>query len=174
MRRDYFDRYAASMPTLTAIRRQSAWFNQARVNFLPTNTAVGHSTVSTRTDPRVHGITGVSVYDRTRRQRHDMFARKMPQDLMTLTLADVWQLATAGRSIILAQGSIDRAATPLAGHGACQLNGATVALASYDQEEGHWKTNDTCFRLPEYLKDRDARSLWAANPEWMGHRIHST
>ena len=174
MRRDYFDRYAASMPTLTAIRQHSAWFNQARVNFLPTNTAVGHSTISTGTDPRVHGITGVSVYDRTRRQRHDMFAREMPQDLMALTLADVWQLATAGRSIILAQGSIDRAATPLAGHGACQLNGAPVVLASYDQQTGNWTTNPDCFRLPEYLKDRNARTLWPASGEWMGHKIDST
>ena len=32
MRRDYFDRYAASMPTLTALRQQSAWFTQAQVN----------------------------------------------------------------------------------------------------------------------------------------------
>src|SRR6202171_2585107 len=46
MRRDYFDKYAGSMPTLTALRRRSAWFTQARVNFLPTNTAVGHSTIS--------------------------------------------------------------------------------------------------------------------------------
>lgn len=173
MRRDYFDRYAASMPTLTAIRRHSAWFDQARVNFLPTNTAVGHSTISTGADPRVHGITGVSVYDRTRRQRHDMFARAMPQVLMALTLADVWQLATAGRSIILAQGSIDRAATPLAGHGACQLNGALVVLASYDQQTGNWTTNPDCFRLPEYLKDRNARTLWPASGEWMGHKIDS-
>src|SRR5437868_42959 len=54
MRRDYFDRYAASMPTLTVLRRQSAWFSQARVNFVPTNTAAGHSTISTGADPRVH------------------------------------------------------------------------------------------------------------------------
>src|SRR5256714_4402937 len=32
MRLDYFDRYAASMPTLTALRKQSAWFTEARVN----------------------------------------------------------------------------------------------------------------------------------------------
>jgi len=89
------------MPTLTAIRQHSAWFNQARVNFLPTNTAVGHSTISTGTDPGVHGITGISVYDRRHRERHDMFAKGMPQDLMALTLADVWQQATAGRAIIL-------------------------------------------------------------------------
>ena len=42
MRRDYFDRYAASMPTLTTLRQQSARFTQARVNVLPSNTAVGH------------------------------------------------------------------------------------------------------------------------------------
>ena len=99
MRGDYFDRYSASMPTLTALRQRSAWFTQARVNFLPTNTAVGHSTLSTGADPRVHGITGVSVYERTQRRRHDFFAGGTPQDLMALTLADVWQLATTGRAI---------------------------------------------------------------------------
>ena len=173
MRRDYFDRYAASMPTLTALRQQSAWFTQARVNVLPSNTAVGHSTISTGADPRVHGITGVSVYDRTHGQRHDLFAGGVPHDLMALTLADVWQLATAGRAIVVAQGSIDRAATPLAGHGACQLNGTPVVLASYDQKTGNWTTNPNCFRLPAYLKDRNASALWQADGERMSHRIDS-
>jgi hypothetical protein len=173
MRRDYFDRYAASMPTLTALRRRSAWFPHAEVNFLPTNTAVGHSTIATGTDPRVHGITGVSVYDRSHSQRHELFAGEAPGDLMALTLADVWQLATAGRAIILAQGSIDRAATPLAGHGGCQLNGTGVVLASYDQQTGDWTTNPDCFRLPSYLKNRNARTLFPPNGEWMGHRIDS-
>ena len=91
MRRDYFDRYASSMPTLTALRQHSAWFTQAQVNVLPSNTAVGHSTISTGTNPRVHGITGVSVYDRTHGRRYDLFAGGLPQDLMALTLADVWQ-----------------------------------------------------------------------------------
>jgi hypothetical protein len=173
MRRDYFDRYAASMPTLTALRQRSAWFTQARVNFIPTNTAVGHSTLSTGTDPRMHGITGVDMYERTQRRRHDFFAGATPQDLVALTLADVWQLETGGRAVILAQGSIDRAATPLAGHGACQLNGAPVVLASYDQETGNWTTNPNCFRLPAYLKDRDSKTLWPTSGEWMGHKIDS-
>jgi arylsulfatase A-like enzyme len=137
MRRDYFDRYAAMMPTLTALRQRGAWFSQAQVNVLSTCTPVGHATIATGTDPGVHGITGVSVYDFRNRRRQDAFAGRVPSDLMTLTLADVWQLATAGRAVILAQGSIDRAATPLAGHGACQLNGAAVVLASYDQDDGH-------------------------------------
>jgi Type I phosphodiesterase / nucleotide pyrophosphatase len=173
MRRDYFDRYAASMPTLTGLRQRSAWFTQAEVNFIPSNTPCGHSTISTGTDPRVHGITGVSVYDRIHRRDHNLFAGRTPQDLMTLTLADIWQLETAGRAVILAQGSIDRAATPLAGHGACQLNGTPVVLASYDRETGAWATNPDCFRLPAYLKDRNAKTLWQTSAEWMGHKIDS-
>jgi hypothetical protein len=96
MRRDYFDRYAASMPTLTALRQRSAWLTQARVNFLPTNTAVGHSTLSTGADPRVHGITAVSVYERTQRRRHDFFAGGTPQDLMVLT----WLMSGSWRRLV--------------------------------------------------------------------------
>lgn len=173
MRRDYFDRHAQVMPTLAALRQRGAWFSQAQVNTLPTNTAVGHSNIATGADPRVHGITGVSVYDRRQHRRRDLFEGRTPQDLMALTLADVWQLATAGRAVILAQGSVDRAATPLAGRGACQLNGAPVVLASYDQEKGGWNTNPDCYRLPGYLADRNARTLWQAGGEWMGRRIDS-
>jgi hypothetical protein len=174
MRRDYFDRHAASMPTLTALRRRSAWFAQAQVNVLPSNTAVGHSTIATGADPGVHGITGQSMYDWEGRRRHDMFVGCDPQDLLAMTIADVWQRATAGRAVILAQGSIDRAATPLAGHGACLQNGTPVVLASYDQQSGGWHSNPACFRLPDYLKDVNASALWKASPEWMGHRIDST
>lgn len=173
MRRDYFDRYADVMPTLSALRRRAAWFSQARMNVLPTNTAVGHSTIATGTDPRIHGVTGNNIYDRFHRRRQDLFGGMMPQVLMALTLADVWQLATSGRAIVLAQGSIDRAATPLAGHGACQPNGAPVVVVSYDEATGAWHSNSDCFRLPEYLKDRNARTLWSGDSEWLHHRIDS-
>jgi hypothetical protein len=96
-----------------------------------------------------------------------------PQVLMALTLADVWQLATSGRAIVLAQGSVDRAATPLAGHGACQLNGAPVVLVAYDEATGAWHSNADCYRLPDYLKDRNASTLWSVEKEWLGHKIDS-
>ena len=173
MRVDYFDRYADSMPTLSELRRRSAWFSQARVNFLPTNTAVGHSTIATGTDPGIHGVTANSIYDRFRHRRQDLFAGMMPQALMGLTLADVWQLTTGGRAIVLAQGSIDRAATALAGHGSCQPGGAPVVLASYDEQTGAWHSNSDCFRFPDYLKDRNASALWSSEKEWLRHRIDS-
>ncbi|MGB8694691.1 MAG: alkaline phosphatase family protein, partial [Steroidobacteraceae bacterium] len=171
MRRDYFDRYATLMPTLTTLRQRGAWFTEAQLNVLPSNTAVGHSTIATGTDPAIHGVTGVNIYDHIGRVRHEMFAGAEPGDLMALTLADVWQFATSGRAIILAQGSIDRAAIPLAGHGACQLNGVQTVLASYDQRTGNWSANPRCFRLPAYLKDVNSSTLWASDVEWMHHKI---
>ena len=173
MRRDYFDRYASEMPTLTALRRRSAWFAQARVNVLPSNTGVGHSTISTGAGPAVHGVTANNFYDRVNRRREDYFSGFSPQVLMALTLADVWQLATSGRAVVIAQGSIARAATPLAGHGACQPIGARVVLAGYDETTGAWRSNTDCFRLPDYLQDRNASALWAADREWQRHRIDS-
>ena len=174
MRRDYFDRYATLMPTLTALRKRGAWFTQAQLSILPSITAVGHSTIATGTDPAIHGVTGVNVYDRIGHVPHEMFAGAEPGDLMALTLTDVWQFATSGRAIILVQGSIDRAAIPLAGHGACQLNGVPTVLASYDQQTGNWNANPRCYRLPAYLKEANASALWAGDAEWMHHRIDTT
>ena len=171
MRRDYFDRYAGMMPTLTALRARGAWFSKAQLSVLPSNTAVGHSTLSTGTDPGVHGITGVNMYDHNCRERYDFFAACNPQDLMAPTLSDVLEHETAGRAIVVAQGSIERAATPLAGHGACQLNGTAVVMAAYDLKTGTWTTNPDCFRLPDYLKDRNASAVWPADGQWMQHKV---
>jgi hypothetical protein len=173
MRRDYFDRYADLLPTLTALRQRGAWFTSAQLDVLPSNTAVGHATISTGSAPGVHGVTGNNIYDPIAHKRRELFAGRMPQDLVAPTLSDVWQSVTSGRAIILAQGSVDRAATALAGHGACRVNGARVVLASYDPQTGGWGTNPDCFRLPEYLKDRNVRSLWPADGQWMHHPIDS-
>jgi hypothetical protein len=171
MRRDYFDRYAMLMPTLTSLRQRGAWFSHAQLNHFPSNTAVGHSTIATGAGPAIHGITGNNTFDRIKRTRHEIFAGAEPGDLMALTLSDVWQFATSGRAVILAQGSIDRAATPLAGHGACQLNGTPVVLAAYDPKTGNWMTNPKCYRLPAYLENRNSSVLWAGDAQWMHHKI---
>ena len=170
-RRDYFDRYVDVLPTLAALRRGGAWFSQAQVNVLPSNTAVGHTTISTGTDPRFHGITGNNGFDHARGQRVELFADMSPKAMMALTLADVWQFSTSGRAVIVAQGSIGRASTPLAGHGACQPNGSAVLMAGYDETTGLWRANEECFRFPAYLKDRQASALWSTSRTWLDHPI---
>jgi hypothetical protein len=77
MRRDYFDHYAKLMPTLTALRRSGAWFSQASVNVIPSNTAVGHSTIATGADPvRIPGPTCLTSCTAVTPD----FSRQSPQD----------------------------------------------------------------------------------------------
>ncbi len=173
MRLDYFDRYARDMQTLSALRKSSAWMTNARIDYLPTNTAVGHSTIATGADPRVHGITGNNLYDRVKRARKDSYAGWDPRDLMALTLGDVWQLEQGGRPVVIALGASVPASTALAGHGSCQMNGAPTILAGYNEQSGRWQTNRACYGAIDPLGNMAARSLWPSNGMWMGHRINT-
>ncbi len=143
----------------------------ARINVLPTNTAVGHSTIATGADPRVHGITGNNLYEATRKARHDMLGGYNPRDLVAPTLGDVWQLQTGGRAIVIGQGSSLPASTALAGHGACQLNGVKVTHSGYDEKAGRWRTNADCFIQPASVAALDASTLFPPDGLWMGHKV---
>jgi hypothetical protein len=171
MRPDYLTRYAKEMPTLSALRARGAWFTHARLNILPSNTAVGHATLATGADPQAHGVTGNNLYERTAKARHDMFEGWNPSDLAAPTLGDVWIRQTGGQAIVIAQGSSVPASTALAGHGACQLNGSKVTHAGYDERSGKWMTKPECFVQPTTVAELDARTLWPADGRWMGHKI---
>jgi hypothetical protein len=174
MRADYFDRHASVLPTLTRLRKQGAWFSNAEVSHLPSITSVGHATIATGTLPGVHGIVANAFFDRITGQATDVYPNLSPRLLMALTLADAWNLETDGRATIIGQGSTPRAAVGLAGHGACLLNGRPVIAVSYNEKSGGWETNSECYRLPDYLKDRNSRVLWEGTDGlWMGHPIGS-
>jgi predicted AlkP superfamily pyrophosphatase or phosphodiesterase len=160
------------MPTLARLRRDGAWFANTNVDYLPTITGLGHTTVSTGTDPRYHGTTGNSLFDRVALKAQDTFAGNSPRDLMALSLADAWNLQTRGRAVIVAQGSSVPAAVGLAGHGACLFGAQPIRMVSYSRQSGAWTSNDACYVFPEYLKQRNTRELWeAAGGAWMGHDI---
>jgi hypothetical protein len=46
-------------------------------------------------------------------------------------------------------------------------------LVSYDETTGGWHSNPECFRMPDYLRDRNASTLWSGESEWLHHRIDS-
>src|SRR5260221_648782 len=162
-------RHAALPPNLSRLRREGASFERARVIHLPTITTVGHSTIATGTDARFHGIVANSSWDRIAGKVAEPFPHYSPQNLMALALADRWMAETDGRAAVVAQSSTANA-TALAGHGACLLNGRPVVFASYDIPTGKWATNAECYRLPDYLKTADVRTLWeGTDGKWMGH-----
>jgi hypothetical protein len=175
MRADYFDTYRDVMPTLARMRKEGAWFSNANVNFLPTVTAVGHATLGTGTDPRVHGLVANVVFNRATGKSQEAYDGLDPRELMALTLADVWNLATDGRAIIVGQGGAIRATAGLVGRGSCVIGGRKVIAASYAASgDGGWETNPSCYTMSEALKPLVARKYWEdAQGTWLDHNIGS-
>ena len=122
-RADYFDTYASVMPTLTRLRREGAWFGNAHVTSVPTLTAVGHANLGTGAEPRIHGLAVNNLYNRVTGKAQEAYLGLDPGEMMALTLADVWNIETDGKAIIIGQGGAIRATAGLVGHGACLLNG---------------------------------------------------
>jgi hypothetical protein len=174
VRADYFDTYADTLPNLTRLRGEGAWFADARVTSMPTLTSVGHATLGTGTDPRVHGLVVNNLFNRVAGKPQESYDGLDPGELMALTLADVWNLATDGRAIIIGHGGAIRATAGLVGHGACLVNGRKVVAASYSTRDGGWETNDRCYTMSPALTALNGKPYWEqAGGAWMGHDIAS-
>ncbi len=169
---DYFETYADVMPTLSRLRREGAWFSHARVTSVPTLTAVGHANLGTGSEPRIHGLVVNHLFNRVTGKPQEAYNGLDPGELMALTLADVWNIETDGRAIIIGQGGAIRATAGLVGHGACILNGRRVLAASYSTRDAGWETNPACYTMSEALKPLNAHKYWEElDGKWMGHDI---
>jgi hypothetical protein len=169
---DYFDKHGEVMPTLSRLRREGAWFANAHVSSVPTLTAVGHANLGTGAEPRIHGLVVNNLFNRVSGKPQEAYNGLDPGEMMALTLADVWNIETEGRAIIIGQGGAIRATAGLVGHGACILNGRRVIAASYSTRDAGWESNPTCYSLSEALKPLNARPYWEkVGGKWMGHDI---
>ena len=173
MRADYFDKHADVMPTMSRMRREGAWFANARNNVLPTVTGVAHATIGTGSDPRFHGITVNNLFNHVTGKSQPAYEQLDPRELMALTLGDTWNLVTGGKAVIIGQGGAIRATAGLVGRGACLINGRKVIGASYASDSG-WETNPSCYALSPALKPFLGKTVWeAVDGKWMGHDIAS-
>ena len=174
MRADYFDKHAAEMPNLTRMRREGAWYSAAHTVVLPTVTGVGHANIGTGTDPRIHGIVVNNLFNRATGKSQEAYDQLDTKELMALTLADEWNLATDGKAVIIGQGGAIRAVAGLVGRGACIISGKKVIAASYGGADGGWETNPACYTMPDALKRFTGKKVWEeAGGKWMGHDIAS-
>jgi predicted AlkP superfamily pyrophosphatase or phosphodiesterase len=174
MRADYFDKYAAVMPTLSRLRKEGAWFSEARTVVLPTVTGVGHANIGTGSEPRFHGIVVNNLFNRATGKPQEAYDQLDTRELMALTLADQWNLATDGRAVIIGHGGAIRAVAGLVGRGACLISGKKIIAASYGGADGGWETNPACYTMPDTLKRFVGRTVWEeAGGRWMGHDIAS-
>jgi hypothetical protein len=172
-RADYLDTYASVLPTLTRLRRGGAWFSQAHVSSVPTLTAVGHANLGTGAEPRTHGLAVNYLYNRVTAKSQEAYDGLDPGEMLALTLADVWNIQTEGKAVIIGQGGAIRAAAGLVGHGGCLVNGRPVRAASYSTAgDGGFSTNSKCYVMSDALKPFTAKRYWTeAGGTWMGHDV---
>ena len=172
-RADYFDTYRDAMPTLSRLRAAGAWYSQAHVSSVPTLTAVGHANLGTGAEPRTHGLAVNYLFNRVTGKSQEAYHELDPGEMLALTLADAWNIATDGRAVIIGQGGAIRAVAGLIGHGGCVVNGRKVRAASFSTAgDGTFTTNPTCYVLPTALQPFTARRYWTeAGGTWMGHDI---
>ena len=175
-RADYFDTYRDVLPTLARLRAGGAWYSQAHVSSVPTLTAVGHANLGTGAEPQTHGLAVNYLFNRITGKSQEAYDHLDPGEMLALTLADVWNIGTEGKAVIIGQGGAIRAMAGLVGHGGCLVNGRPITAASYSTAgDGTYETNTKCYVLSDALKPITARRHWTeAGGTWMGHDVADT
>jgi len=130
------------------------------IPYIPTYTAIGHSTVYTGSVPAIHGIAGNDFYIRETQKRMycaqddsvqgigldpEAKAGKMsPKNLLTTTVTDELKLATDFKSKVIGVSLKDRGAILPAGH---------FADAAYWNVDGNWVSSSFYMKeLPNYIQ----------------------
>ena len=162
MRWDYLYRYYDKFGEggFRRLMREGFSCENLMIDYLPTITAVGHTSIFTGTVPSIHGITGNSFTLRSTGQtvncvgddrEHTVGStshsgERSPRRMMVTTVTDELRLATNFRSRVVGVAQKDRAAILPAGH---------TANAAYwfDSKTGRWVTSSYYMeQLPAWLE----------------------
>lgn len=160
----YYDRYGED--GFKRLLNEGFSANNTFINYLPSYTAVGHTTIFTGSVPAIHGITGNNWIDQITLKNvyctddstvsgvgTDSKAGKMsPRNLLVTTITDELRLATNFHSKVVGVSLKDRASILPAGHAA---NGAFW----FDDESGNFITSTWYMtELPDWVKKFNAQN----------------
>ncbi len=161
----YSDRYSAG--GFKRLLNEGFSCENTNIDYIPTVTAIGHSSIYTGSVPALHGMAGNDFYiQNTGKEVYcvsdstvkgvgsDSDAGKMsPRNLMASTVTDELRLATNFRSKVIGIALKDRGGILPAGHTA-------NAAYWYDDKSGNWITSSYYMTdLPAWLKDFNAKKL---------------
>lgn len=173
---DYLYRYNARFSERGGFRRLlREGFNchNARINYLPAVTAIGHATVYTGSVPNIHGIAGNYFYDRGQAMyctedpsvhsigtAPDKSGAMSPRNMLVTTIGDELRIATNFTSKVLGIALKDRGAILPAGHSATAAywfddkSGGFISSSYYMDRLPRWVESFNNKKLPEkYLRD---------------------
>jgi hypothetical protein len=186
MRWDYlyrfYDRYAADGGFKRLLTKGFSCENNF-INYVPSYTACGHSTIYTGSVPAISGIAGNEWYEVL--QRKDMYcvqddsvsgvgtnsvAGKMsPKNLMVTTISDELKLATNFRSKVIGISFKDRGAILPAGHSANAAywyepaSGKFISSTWYMTSLPQWITEFNNKKLPDIYLKRGWNTMYPIN-----------
>ncbi|QNL50897.1 alkaline phosphatase family protein [Olivibacter sp. SDN3] len=161
----YFDRYSDG--GFKRLLNQGYTCENTYINYIPTVTAIGHSSVYTGSTPAIHGMAGNDfIIQATGQQMYcaqddevsglgvaaDNKAGKMsPKNLLASTITDELKLATNFRSKVIGIAIKDRGGILPAGH---------FADAAYWFNNGNWISSTYYMdKLPQWVVDFNNQQL---------------
>ncbi len=161
----YYDRYSAG--GFKRMLNEGFTCENATINYLPSVTAIGHSSIYTGSVPAIHGIAGNDFTDQatgkgmycagdssvTSVGSTSSAGKMSPRNLLVTTVTDELKLATNFRSKVIGIALKDRGGILPAGHSA-------NAAYWFDDKNGAWITSTYYMNdLPQWVKDFNAKNL---------------
>lgn len=161
----YYDRYQSG--GFKRMLNEGFTCENTLIDYIPTVTAIGHSSIYTGSVPAIHGIagndfiiqaTGKSVYcteDSTVKTvgSTSNAGEMSPRNLLTTTITDELRLATNFRSKVIGIALKDRGGILPAGH-------AANAAYWFDDVSGNWITSTYYMKeLPSWVQNFNSQKL---------------
>ena len=167
MRWDYLYRFYNRYGTVgfKKLITQGFSFDNTMIPYVPTYTAVGHTTIYTGGVPATHGMIGNNWYERNTKKNmyctddstavgvgnNDNAGKMSPRNLWATTVTDELRLGTNFESKVIGIALKDRGAILPAGHSA-------NAAYWYDEKTGNWITSNYYMQqLPEWVNTFNAK-----------------
>lgn len=167
MRWDYLHRFGARFGNGGFNRLLDEGFScdNTQLNYIPTITAIGHTSIYTGSVPSIHGIAGNDFYKDGKRVyctddvtvngvgTNSKSGQMSPKNLLVTTIGDELKLATNFRSKVIGISLKDRASILPAGH-------TPNAAYWFDDETGNFVTSSYYMdKLPEWVKEFNKKQL---------------
>lgn len=142
--------------------------NNVHINYVPTYTAVGHTTIYTGSVPAIHGIAGNDWYDKSTGKdvyctqddsvtpvgtANAKVGNQSPRNLWSTTVTDQLMIGTNFKSKVVGVSLKDRASILPAGHN-------PTGAYWFDDSTGNFVTSSYYMNaLPKWMNDFNAKNL---------------
>lgn len=170
MRWDYLYRYYEKYQSdgFKRLLKEGYSFNNVHINYIPTYTAIGHTTIYTGSVPAIHGIAGNDWFDKTTGKNvyctTDESVKPVgttdvksgshsPKNLWSTTVTDELLLATNFQAKVVGISLKDRASILPAGH-------HPTGTYWFDDTTGNFVTSSYYMnQLPKWMNDFNAQKM---------------